>query len=157
VGAAAALPLVAYRVSSWKPDAAAANPTLGSLRRAQTEAAKPWLAGMSGAQLGLHTALDTLPPLFLMLPAAQAGLTSSFGFTSAALGAATGVELPPAAGFCLALGMTGLVTAAVRSTDFVSDPEQVRVVSDAVANADRWVWVLQRVRVWRGWVFGLCP
>lgn len=92
---------------------------------------------MTSSQLGLHLVLDTLPPLFLMLPAAQAGLTSSFAFTSAALGHSTGVELPQELGFLLALVTTGLVTAAVRSTDYMADPEQLQVVQDAVANADR--------------------
>lgn len=139
LGAAAAIPLVLYKMGSWLPETQADNAALSALRKAQTEQAKPWLYGMDDTQLFAHIALDTLPPLFLMLPAAQAGLTSTFAFTSAALGNATGVDLPEEFGFLLALLMTGLVTAAVRSSDFMTDPAQVRVVSDAVANADRWV------------------
>lgn len=137
VGAAAAIPLVLYKMGSWLPETQANNATLSALRKAQTENAKPWLHGMDSMQLTAHLIMDTLPPLFLMLPAAQAGLNSSFAFTRAALGNSTGVDLPAEFGFLLALLMTGLVTAAVRSSDFMTDPAQVRVVSDAVANADR--------------------
>jgi urease accessory protein UreF len=124
-------------MGSWLPETQANNATLSALRKAQIENAKPWLHGMDSTQLTAHLIMDTLPPLFLMLPAAQAGLNSSFAFTRAALGSSTGVDLPAEVGFMLALLMTGLVTAAVRSSDFMTDPAQVRVVSDAVANADR--------------------
>lgn len=137
LGAAAAIPLVLYKMGSWLPETQANNAALSALRKAQTENAKPWLQGMDSKQLFAHLVMDTLPPLFLMLPAAQAGLTSSFAFTSAALGNATGVDLPEEFGFMLALLMTGLVTAAVRSSDYMTDPAQVRVVADAVSNADR--------------------
>jgi hypothetical protein len=137
LGAAAAIPLVLYKMGSWLPETQANNATLSALRKAQIENAKPWLHGMDSTQLTAHLIMDTLPPLFLMLPAAQAGLNSSFAFTRAALGSSTGVDLPAEFGFMLALLMTGLVTAAVRSSDFMTDPAQVRVVSDAVANADR--------------------
>lgn len=137
VGAAAAIPLVLYKMGSWLPETQASNATLSVLRKAQTENAKPWLSGMDSTQLTAHLFMDTLPPLFLMLPAAQAGLTSSFAFTSAALGNSIGLNLPEEFGFMLALFMTGLVTAAVRSSDYMTDPEQVQVVSDAVSNADR--------------------
>ena len=40
-------------------------------------------------------------------------------------------------GFMIALFMTAAVTSAVRSTELMADPEQVNVVGDAVANADR--------------------
>jgi urease accessory protein UreF len=140
LGAAAAIPLVLYKLGSWQPETQADDAALSGLRKAQTEQAKPWLVGMNGTQLAAHLAMDTVPPLFLMLPAAQAGLNSSFAFTSAALGNATGVDLPEEFGFLLALVMTGVVTAAVRSSDYMIDPAQVQVVSDAVANADRWVW-----------------
>lgn len=136
-GAAAAIPLVLYKMGSWLPETQAGNAALSALRKAQTDNAKPWLVGMNSTQLAAHVVMDTLPPLFLMLPAAQAGLTSSFAFSSAAIGNATGVDLPAEFGFMLALLMTGLVTAAVRSSDFMTDPAQVRVVADAVSNADR--------------------
>lgn len=139
LGAAAAVPLVLYKKGSWLPETQANNAALSALRKAQTENAKPWLHGMDSFQLGAHLVMDTLPPLFLMLPAAQAGLNSSFAFTRAALGNSTGLNLPEEVGFMLALLMTGLVTAAVRSSDFMTDPAQVGVVSDAVANADRCV------------------
>lgn len=137
LGAAASVPLVLYKMGSWLPETQANNAALSALRKAQTDNAKPWLTGMDSFQLGAHLIMDTLPPLFLMLPAAQAGLNSSFAFTRAALGNSTGVDLPEEVGFMLALLMTGLVTAAVRSSDFMTDPAQVKVVSDAVNNADR--------------------
>jgi hypothetical protein len=138
VGAAAAIPLVLYKMGSWLPETQAVNADLSALRKMQTDNAKPWLSGLDSTQLVAHLVMDTLPPLFLMLPAAQAGLTSSFAFTRAALGNSTGDDLPAEVGFLLALVMTGVVTAAVRSADYTTDPAQVSVVSDAVANADRW-------------------
>lgn len=137
IGAAAAIPLVLYKMGSWLPETQATDADLSALRKMQTDNAKPWLSGLDSTQLMAHLVMDTLPPLFLMLPAAQAGLTSSFAFTRAALGNSTGIDLPEEVGFLLALVMTGVVTAAVRSSDFMTDPAQVQVVSDAVANADR--------------------
>jgi urease accessory protein UreF len=124
-------------MGSWLPETQAVNADLSALRKMQTDNAKPWLFGLDSTQLVAHLVMDTLPPLFLMLPAAQAGLNSSFAFTRAALGNSTGVDLPEEVGFLLALVMTGVVTAAVRSADYMTDPAQVSVVSDAVANADR--------------------
>jgi len=87
------------------------------LSKAMCDNSKPWLTGMGAEQLGLHVVLDTVPVLFLMLPAAQAGLTSSFAWTSAAIGRSVGVDLPPEVGFGLALLLTGLVSSAARSTE----------------------------------------
>jgi hypothetical protein len=137
IGAAAAAPLVAYKLFSWSSIAQQDNPTLAALKRSQTDVARPWLSNMDGRQLTAHVVLDTLPLLFLMLPAAQAGLTASFNWSSQAIGRSTGLQLPEEVGFMVALFMTAAVTSAVRSTELMADPEQVQVVGDAVANADR--------------------
>uniref|UniRef100_A0A383V7Z6 Uncharacterized protein n=1 Tax=Tetradesmus obliquus TaxID=3088 RepID=A0A383V7Z6_TETOB len=138
IGAAAAAPLVAYKLFSWTPPAQQQNPTLAALKRAQIDISRPWLSNMNREQLAAHVVLDTLPLLFLMLPAAQAGLTASFYWTSQAIGRSTGLQLPEEVGFMIALFMTAAVTSAVRSTELMADPEQVNVVGDAVANADRY-------------------
>lgn len=136
-GAAAAVPLVAYKHLSWSREAHLEYPTISALHKALVDCTKPWLTGMSRRQLAVHVLLDTLPVLFLMLPAAQAGLTSSFAWTSDAIGRSTGLGLPEEVGFVLALFMTALVSGAVKSTELMADPEQVLAVGDAVANADR--------------------
>jgi len=137
IGAAAAIPLVGLKHISWSSSTHKDNATVSALHKAMCDNSKPWLTGMGATQLGLHVVLDTLPLLFLMLPAAQAGLTSSFAWTSAAIGRSVGVDLPPEVGFGLALLMTGIVSSAARSTELGADLEQVQVVGDAVANADR--------------------
>lgn len=137
VGAAAALPLVAYKLLAWSPESHSANPTLATLHSALTNVNRPWLSGMCRRQLGVQLALDTLPLLFLLLPAAQAGLTASWDWSADAIGRATGVTPPESLGVALALVLTGAATAAWRSTEVMADQQQVSVVSDAVANADR--------------------
>eukprot|EP00882_Tetradesmus_deserticola_P033084 GHRQ01037758.1.p1 GENE.GHRQ01037758.1~~GHRQ01037758.1.p1 ORF type:complete len:214 (+),score=81.33 GHRQ01037758.1:577-1218(+) len=93
---------------------------------------------MDARQLTAHVVLDTLPLLFLTLPAAQAGLTSAFHWTSMAIQQSTGLHLSEDVGFSLALVLTAAVSAAVRSTELMAEPQQVQVVRDAVANADRY-------------------
>lgn len=137
IGAAAAIPLVAYKRNFWSSETKQQDDTVSALQKALIDNSKPWLQGMDISQLALHIVLDTLPILFLMFPAAQAGLTASFAWTSAAIGQSTGVDLPPEVGFTLALFMTAVVAGAVRSTELMTDPEQVEVIGEAVANADR--------------------
>eukprot|EP00878_Enallax_costatus_P006032 GHUV01006328.1.p1 GENE.GHUV01006328.1~~GHUV01006328.1.p1 ORF type:complete len:263 (+),score=62.53 GHUV01006328.1:198-986(+) len=137
LGAAAAIPLVAYKRKFWSSETKQQDATVGALQKALVDNAKPWLQGMHSSQLALHLMLDTLPVLFLMLPAAQAGLTASFAWSSAAIGRSVGLALPQEVGFGLALLLTAFVTSAVRSTELMTDPQQVDVVSEAVANADR--------------------
>lgn len=103
IGAAAAAPLVAYKLFSWTPPAQQENPTLAALKRAQIDISRPWLSNMNREQLAAHVVLDTLPLLFLMLPAAQAGLTASFYWTSQAIGRSTGLQLPEEVGCMLVL------------------------------------------------------
>lgn len=137
VGAAAAIPLVAYKHLFWSSELRQQDASVGALQQALIKHAKPWIQGMHRKQLALHLVLDTLPVLFLMLPAAQAGLTASFAWSSAAIGLSTGVDLPQEVGCGLALLMTAFVTSAARSTELMTDPQQVEVVNEAVANADR--------------------
>lgn len=139
LGALAAIPLVTYKLNFWSPDTKQQNPTVSALHKALIDNAKPWIQGMTSGQMAVHVVLDTLPVLFLMLPAAQAGLTASFAWSSAAIGRSVGLDLPQEVGFGIALLMTAVVTAGVRSTELMADPQQVDIVSEAVANADRWV------------------
>eukprot|EP00879_Flechtneria_rotunda_P012463 GHRR01013015.1.p1 GENE.GHRR01013015.1~~GHRR01013015.1.p1 ORF type:complete len:263 (+),score=86.87 GHRR01013015.1:157-945(+) len=137
LGAAAAIPLVGYKWASWSSQAHKANASIAALQRARTEARKPWLTGMGNKQLAAHLALDTMPTLFLLLPTVQAVMAASYGWTKDWLGVYTMVNVPPDVGFALAVAVTALINAAAESVDLVANPDQVKVVVEAMQNAER--------------------
>ena len=78
LGALGALPLAGLRMYSWTPEAHKQLPALEDVHRHMMDSAEPWLAGLQPSHVLGLVALETLPLLFLQLPAAQAGLNASF-------------------------------------------------------------------------------
>ncbi|GBF97227.1 hypothetical protein Rsub_10088 [Raphidocelis subcapitata] len=153
VGAALALPLVAFRAYSWTPEAAEALPSLADMHRMMAEEAEPWLSRFNRGHLAAHAALETLPMTLLLLPAAQGGLAAAFEFWSsllqssllgpggggaAAAAAAAAAATPQGLSAVLALLVTATCAGVVQSLNLVTDEEQLEVVRDAVQNADRY-------------------
>lgn len=152
VGAALAVPLVACRTALWSKEAEERLPALADMHRLMAEEAEPWLHRFSGGHLAAHAAMEVLSMVLLLLPAAQGGISAGLEFYSsllqqsllgggAAMAAAAdagAAALPHGVGAAIALVATATCAGVVQSLNLGSDEEQVQIVKDAVANADRY-------------------
>lgn len=139
VGALLALPLAAFRVYSWSKDAYAKLPALEDMHRYMYEDTAPWLSGLETPHVALLVALETVPMLMLMLPAAQGGLAGALGWCNTAIQQMWGSSIPDHVAAVLALLTTAIIVGAAKSVELTVSDEEYIVVKNAVGNADRWV------------------
>jgi hypothetical protein len=71
VGVLAAAPVAAVKLWSWTLHGERSLPLIKILHDSQAKQCKPWLSDLAPAQIAAVMLVETLPPLFLLFPAAQ--------------------------------------------------------------------------------------
>lgn len=142
LGAALSAPLALFRWWTWTGDAYQRVGAMDDMHRALMEQSRPWLSGLGKQHVAVILAAEVLPVLFLLLPAAQGGITLSLGMYSELLTNVAGLELPEGVGAALALLFTAAVAGVGKAHEINVSTEQYSRVKTAVDNADRFYRVM---------------
>lgn len=142
LGALFAVPLSAARVWSWSRDAYHRVPALEDMHRSQLEVTSPWLTGLGTPHLATLVALECLPLLFLLLPAAQGAITSTMALYNEMLQNSLHCSLPEQTSAVIAILLTATVAGVGKGFESGVSEEEYSLVNSAVNNADRYYRVM---------------
>ncbi|CAG9460931.1 unnamed protein product [Pedinophyceae sp. YPF-701] len=140
VGLVAGIPLAGLRAVIWGPDIRSRLSSVNKMVELEEEYYQPILAGMNDVQAAITLTSEVLPTLLILLPAAQYGLTFSYGVyceLTAQLVHAKDLDVT-ATSETLALLTTAALTAIGQLVNGSISEEQKQTVDDALENADRY-------------------
>lgn len=142
-GALAGVPLAASRVWVWSDAGKAAYPPFEELQAAKTRFFAPIICNMTPPQTALIAAVEVLPTVAWVLPAAQGGLAAAFALygsvaADAVGGGALASAVPDGLPAACALGVTACLAGFAEASEFSVSDEEYEQINDSVTNADRY-------------------
>lgn len=148
-GLAIGAPWALLRGLSWTSQVQRMVPVLRSVKEDELRNLQPLLSSLTIAQVAAVAAIDVVPEVLLLLPAAQGGLTRSFGVYASMLRSqmmgltdllpfARSEQLPS----LLAIAMTASLCGLAHYNTTATSGDQYEVVESAIRSADRYYRVL---------------